>query len=119
MARWIAVALATITGAYMLADGLRCLATGSYFGPGLGPWSTIVRGVGIEPRSGGMASAFVTFGLAWLVAAVLLARSRGRLPIIVLAVATLWYAPVGTIVALVEIALIALGVSRRAKRAAR
>lgn len=119
MARRLAVTLAVITGAYMLADGCHALATGSYLGPGLGPWAAIVRSAGIDPRSTGMAAAFVAFGVAWLAAAVLLARSRGRVFVIALAVLTLWYAPVGTAIALVEIALFARSAPSRARRSAR
>ncbi|MEA2665300.1 MAG: hypothetical protein QOI11_2244 [Candidatus Eremiobacteraeota bacterium] len=42
-----------------------------------------------------MATAFVAFGPAWLVAAALLARSAGRIFVIKLAVLTLWYARSG------------------------
>jgi hypothetical protein len=63
-----------------------------------------------------MAGAFVAFGLAWLAAAALLARSRGRAFVIALAVLTLWYAPVGTLVALVEIVLASRSAPSRARR---
>jgi hypothetical protein len=66
-----------------------------------------VARAGIDPLSRTMAIAFVLFGVLWLAAAVALASGRARYPTVVLAVATLWYAPVGTVLAAI-VAFIAL-----------
>lgn len=95
----------------MLADGVHFLTSGAYFGNGVGPWATIVGAAGIGPRTPLMAGVFVTFGALWLAAAIVLALGRLRYAVAALAVVTLWYAPVGTLLSIV-IAFLAL---RRAK----
>jgi hypothetical protein len=96
----IAAALALAQGAFMLADGMHFLARGAYFGHGLGPWAALVSRAGIAPLSPAMACAFVVFGVLWLAAAAALALGRGRHAVVVLAVATLWYLPVGTLLSM-------------------
>ena len=110
----------------MTFDGLRALILGDYltrttgrFAGQLGPWSRVVSAVGIEPRSTAMKAIFVLFGLAWLGAIIAFMqrtrRSTGALA--VLAVATLWYLPVGTLMsALVLIGLSLLVVRSHAAR---
>lgn len=97
----IAAVLALLQGAYMLADGAHFLASGAYIGNGLGPWAALVARAGIAPRSSTMACAFVAFGMLWLAAGVALALSRARYAVVVLAVPTLWYLPVGTLLSVV------------------
>lgn len=103
----------------MTFDGLRALVLGDYLTPTtgrfagqLGPWSGVVSAVGIEPRSTMMKVGFLLFGLAWLGAIVAFVRqarwSHGALAL--LAVATLWYLPVGTLTSvLVLVGLLLLG----------
>jgi hypothetical protein len=112
----IAVALAE--GGFMLADGLRNLLTGTYFGGTLGPWSLLVAGAGLDPHHFG--AVFVALGLLWLGAqAALLARTPWS-PWAGLAagVLTLWYVPVGTFLALVWLVLLWLSTRARAGSAA-
>lgn len=101
------VFLALAPGLFMTFDGVRALLLGDYVTPTtgpfagqLGPWSGVVSAVGMEPRSVLMKVTFVIFGVTWLVSAVRFARraprSGGQLA--VLAVATLWYLPIGTVV---------------------
>jgi hypothetical protein len=91
----------------MTFDGLRALIVGDYLTPAtgpyagqLGPWSGVVSAVGIAPRSSMMKVVFVAFGAAWLWAAAAFLRgeqwSAGVLAL--LAVATLWYLPLGTMI---------------------
>lgn len=110
-----AAALAFVQGAYMLADGLRHATGGAYFGNGLGPWADLVARVGIDPLSVQMAQTFVVFGVLWLGAALLLASGRLRYAVAVLAVATFWYAPIGTAISIV-ILVIALTAPRPTRR---
>ena len=106
------VVLALFSGGWMVFDGLRALVTGDYTTPRagayagqLGPWSELVQAVGIPPRSTAMKLVFVVLGLIWLVAAYGLARQRPWALQLSLgiAVATLWYLPVGTAVAVLVI----------------
>jgi hypothetical protein len=90
--------LAFVQGAYMLGDGLHHLTSGSYFGNGLGPWAWLVARAGIDPQSRAMAYAFVAYGVAWIVGSVALGFGRARLVVAVLAVASLWYLPLGTLI---------------------
>jgi len=91
----------------MLADGAHFLTSGAYFGNGLGPWAALVTHAGIAPRSSTMACVFVAFGVLWLAAAFMLALGRTRYAVVVLAVATLWYLPVGTLLSAI-VALVVL-----------
>jgi len=99
--------IALAEGGFMVADGIRNLLTGTYFGGGaLGPWSGLLTAVGLDPTHFG--AAFLLLGLAWLAAlAGLLAGARwawrGGLAAGVL---TLWYLPLGTALAAAWIALL-------------
>lgn len=93
----------------MLADGVRNLLTGTYFGGGaLGPWSGLVAATGLDPHHFG--AVFTLLGLAWLVAvAGLLARAPwGWWASVAIGVLTLWYTPVGTVLAVVWLVLLVL-----------
>jgi hypothetical protein len=101
-------------GLFMTFDGSRGLLVGDYLTPQSGrfagqpgPWSNVVNSVGIPPRSTTMKVIVLVFGLAWLVAAVTFAqRVPGSIALLMfMAVATLWYVPVGTLMS----ALVLLG----------
>jgi hypothetical protein len=115
MARWIILMLALSMGGWMAFDGVRALLVGNYITPKtgaragqLGPWSHIVSAIGIEPRSSLMKCIFVAYGLAWLAmlaSFALGARGAGR-AMLVLALASLWYVPLGTVFSIVIILLL-------------
>ena len=94
--RVFAVALAVLTGGYMVVDGAE-----------LGPWAALLRAAGVTPVSRPVEFVFVTIGTAWLAAAILLARGRAARLAAFASVATLWYLPFGTLVALFELWLVA------------
>lgn len=107
----------------MAADGIRALIVGDYITPGsgrfagqLGPWSAVVSAIGIPPRSTLMKGIFAAYGLAWL--AVILAYLAGARwawrAMLLAAVFSLWYLPLGTLFSLLVIGL--LLVERRQKR---
>jgi hypothetical protein len=103
------VLVAVAEGGFMLADGLRNLLTGTYFGGGaLGPWSGLVAATGLDPHHFG--AVFAVLGLAWLVAVTgLLTRAPwGWWGSLAVGVLTLWYMPVGTVLAVVWLGLLAL-----------
>jgi hypothetical protein len=117
------VVLGLVLGGWMTVDGVRALTVGDYVTPRsgtgagqLGPWSKIVSAVGIDPRSRLMKCSHVVLGLLWLAAVItVIAGWRyGPLAIGVCAVSTLWYAPAGTAIGLVELALAVWTWSRRA-----
>ena len=97
----IAAVLGLLQGSYMLADGVHFLLSGAYFGNGLGPWAALIARAGIAPLSSTMACAFVGFGVLWLAAGAALALGRACYAVVVLAVATLWYLPVGTLLSVI------------------
>jgi len=111
----VAAVLSAALGAWMIFDGARAMIVGDYVTPrsgryagALGPWAGLVMRVGIEPRSVAMKALFVGFGVAWLlVAAGLAFGTAGILQIaIVLALATLWYVPIGSAIALLVLVLV-------------
>lgn len=111
------IVLALGPGIFMTFDGLRALILGDYVTPTtgeyagqLGPWSDVVGAIGIAPRSTLMKVIFVLFGLAWLGAIAAFVRSipRSRGTLAVLAVATLWYLPVGTVLSILMLIALAL-----------
>ena len=112
---WFAVALTILNAGWMVFDGTRALTIGDYVTPQtgeyagqLGPWSKVVKTIGIEPRSTLMKSIFVGYGMVMLVIAICFVL---RLPwawwgMIITAVLGLWYLPVGTIVNIIVLALL-------------
>lgn len=117
---WAIIILVTFTAGWMLFDGSRALITGDYTTPGsgeytgqLGPWSNLVKAVGIEPRSTLMKLIFVGYGLSALAIAVCFALgfAWARLALMVVCILGLWFLPIGTITNL--IALILLLIERK------
>lgn len=99
--------VALLAGGWMLFDGIHVILRGKYFGPEKpGPWSGMFVSLGINPfRLGPM---FIGFGVAWLVClmAIWLGLPWGRTVGILIAVATLWYLPLGTVLSVIYIALL-------------
>lgn len=113
----VVIGLGLLLGSWMAFDGMRALVVGDYVTPSsgeyagqLGPWAQGLRKVGLEPRSTPIKGTFVAFGLAWWVATLLFALGRplGLWALGALAVASLWYAPVGTAIAVVELVLLVM-----------
>jgi hypothetical protein len=112
---WLVVVLAVAGGSWLLFDGSRALVVGDYVTPRsgehagrLGPWAGVVSAVGIEPRSTAMKAVHVVLGLAWLVAAAGYATGTtwAGWSVAACAVASLWYLPIGTALALLELGLL-------------
>lgn len=89
----------------MIVDGAKALVSGSYFSPGgqIGPWEIVVRAMGISPFSSGLKTAFVILGAAYIVSAIAYAfyRPGSRVYLGAVAVLTLWYLPVGTVISII------------------
>lgn len=114
--RWVVVALVVVDAGYMVVDGGRALVAGDYFTPSsgehageLGPWARVVSALGVEPRSTGMKAFFVAYGLVWLGVAAAFAFGRPSWSwwaMLGLAVGSVWYATVGTVVSIAVVALL-------------
>ena len=107
---------ALLLGGFMLLDGGRALLVGDYFTPRsgpyagqLGPWAALVSRVGVAPRGTLMKVIFVALGASWLLALASYIRRplEGRSALPVLALASMWYLPVGTILSVIILAMLA------------
>lgn len=114
-ARWTIVVLGLLTGGWMLFDGARALIVGDYVTPTsgeyagqLGPWSRVVSAVGIQPRATPMKLIFVFLGASWLLLtlAFVLRAAWSWMGLVVVAAATLWYLPIGTVAAVLVVVLL-------------
>ena len=99
----------------MAFDGGRALVVGDYVTPKsgryagqLGPWSKVVRAVGIEPRGTFMKLIFFGYGVLWLAVAAmyLLGASWAWWAALVLAAGALWYLPFGTLLSVVQLVVL-------------
>jgi len=112
---WLAVVLVIFTAGWMLFDGARALIAGDYVTPTtgqyagqLGPWSNLVKAIGIEPRSTLMKSIFVGYGLAALTVVVffILGSAWARGAMIIVCILGLWFLPIGTVTNLISLILL-------------
>jgi hypothetical protein len=103
-------AIGSLAGGWMIFDGIHVMLRGKYFGPDKpGPWSILFSRVGIDPmRLGPM---FIALGALWLVflIAMLSGRGWGWYGAAAVAVLSLWYLPLGTILSLVYLGLLYFG----------
>ena len=102
----------------MLFDGTRAMITGDYITPKggeyagqLGPWSNLVRAIGIEPRSTLMKLIFVGYGLAAFVvlACFVFGLAWARTALMIVCILGLWFLPIGTITNLISLILLLIG----------
>lgn len=103
------IVISLIVGGWMIFDGVYVLLKGKYFGPEQpGPWSRVVRVVGLNPFSLGIP--FIVLGSTWwfAVLALLIGLPWAWALCVTVAVATLWYVPVGTSLSLAAIGLLIL-----------
>lgn len=115
---WIVLLLVFITASWMLYDGARAFILGDYTTPKtgeyagqLGPWTSVVKAVGIEPRSTLMKSIFVIYGLAALgiVICFALGLPWARIALIVACILGLWFLPIGTVTNIIALILLLAG----------
>jgi hypothetical protein len=96
-----------LAGGWMIMDGVHVMLRGKYIGPEKpGPWSIAFVKFGIDPfRLGPM---FVAFGALWLVflAATLAGQTWGKYGAASVALASLWYLPLGTVLSLIYLAIL-------------
>ena len=115
---WVTVILVGFTAGWMLFDGSRALILGDYITPRsgeyagqLGPWSNLVKAVGIEPRSTFMKLIFVGYGLSALTVMVcfVLGFPWARMALMIVCILGLWFLPIGTITNLIALILLFVG----------
>jgi hypothetical protein len=94
------IILSCINGGFMLLDGIYVMLKGKYIGPPKpGPWASLFYKLQIDVFK--LGPLFVAYGLAWLLFlfAVVTQQAWAYTLGIGVAIATLWYLPVGTMVA--------------------
>ncbi len=114
--RWIVLVLAVVEGGWLAFDGAHGLITGDYVTPSsgeyagqLGPWSQLVEAIGLEPRSHVVMAIHLALGAVWLGCATAWAwrASWGAWSgMMACAIGALWYLPFGTLLSVVQIALL-------------
>lgn len=111
----VLIVCVVVDAGWMAFDGGHALVLGDYVTPKsgkyagqLGPWSKVVRAVGIQPRSTLMKSIFLVYGVLWLVvaAAYVIGVSGSWWGMVLLAVGGLWYLPFGTLLSVVQLVLL-------------
>ena len=110
MARTIIIGvLVVVVAGYMIFDGVRELSGAGYIAPGgeLGPWAGLLKRLGIDPHTPGVAMVFVGYRhrAAGRVRLLPHGSFAGGIALIVVAVLGLWYLPFGTVGCLVVIGL--------------
>jgi hypothetical protein len=115
--KWLVVVLALVEGGWLAFDGGHAMITGDYVtlqSPDrrgqLGPWSVVVVAVGIEPRSTLMKGIHLGLGLGFLATTACFAFGLpgARNGMILCALLTLWYLPLGTLLSLVQLVVLFL-----------
>lgn len=113
----VAIAIAVVVGGWLAFDGTHALIRGNYVTRGgeLGPWSRLIAAAGVNPRSTAVKALHVALGALWLSSAISYAAglSLSRAALIGCSVLTLWYLPLGTVLSLVEIAVLLIPVFRK------
>ena len=108
MTRHAIVIIALTIGTWLLFDGLRAVLTGAYTTPRsgiyagqLGPWSHLLLAIGADPFSWPVRIAHLLLGFAWLSPGIAfwLLPTKAWWPLLLTCVASLWYAPFGTLAA--------------------
>lgn len=109
------LAVPMILGGWLIFDGMRAFVLGDYTTPRdgayagqLGPWASVVSAMGIEPRGSFMKAVHVGLGAVWIAAACWAAVQpiNGQRALFAAANCSLWYLPVGTVLSLLELALV-------------
>ena len=112
---WVIIILVAFTAGWMLFDGSRAFIVGDYITPKsgeyagqLGPWSNLVKAIGIEPRSTLMKLIFVGYGLSALTVMVcfVLGFTWARMALMVVCILGLLFLPIGTITNLITMILL-------------
>jgi hypothetical protein len=115
--KWIIITSATVNFGFMLFDGARGLTVGDYVRPKsgqyagqLGPWSKLVKSIGIDPESTLMKLIFVLWGLVGLTLAFCFAINLewSLQGLLIFSICSLWYLVPGTALSTLQIILLAI-----------
>ncbi len=121
--KWIVVVIALLESGWLTFDGVHAFVTGDYVTPKsgdyageLGPWSKVVSAIGVDPRSALMKSIHVGLGAVWLAIIIgfVLRWPWSWFGMVACAVLGLWYLPVGTLLGVIQIAILLLPAVRNA-----
>ena len=97
----------SLAGGWMIFDGLHVILRGKYFGPDMpGPWSIPLVRLGLNPLKFG--PMFILFGTVWVVCLIALLRGQiwGWYASLAIAIASLWYFPLGTLLSIAYLSLL-------------
>src|ERR1044072_9937928 len=103
--KWVIIFLAVLNFGYMVFDGSRALIKGSYITPSsgkhagqLGPWSTLAKGIGIDPEGALMKIIFVVWGITGLIITLCFLKDTAQYWkwMLLANIFSLWYAMAGT-----------------------
>lgn len=112
---WIIILLIALNAGWMLYDGIHALTIGDYivadtgdYAGQLGPWSRLVKAIGLEPRSSTVKMIFVLYGIAALSATIYyaLGLSWSQPALFAVCVLGLWNLPVGTVANIISLMLL-------------
>ena len=115
--KWIVIASAVLNFGFMTFDGTRGLTIGDYVRPRsgefagqLGPWTKIVKSVGIDPESTLMKVIFLIWGLFGLTITVCFFMNLdwSWKAMLFINICTLWYLVPGTGLSALQIVLLIL-----------
>lgn len=115
--KWIIIVSATVNFGFMAFDGLRAFTIGDYVRPQsgehvgqLGPWSKVVRAVGIGAESTLMKGLFVLWGLAGLTITFCFALNLewAWTGLLIVSISALWYLVPGTALNVLQIILLVI-----------
>jgi len=104
--------IAILMGGWMVIDGLHVLIFDKFIGPDRpGAWAGIVSAVGLDPMRFGLV--FVAFGIDWIAGGIGVIRDRrwGYYLTMIIAVLSLWYFVIGTLLAVLAIVLVVVCLS--------
>jgi hypothetical protein len=113
--KFFSIIVALLIGGWLVFDGSRALITGDYLTPRagpragqLGPWARLVSAAGLNPRSRIIKAAHVLLGVGWLAALVCFSirPSIGWWTCWLQRRAHFGYLPIGTLLSLVELAIL-------------
>ena len=112
---WIIVLSASINFGFMLFDGVRALTIGDYLRPKsghhkglLGPWSKLVRTIGIDPESILMKRIFVYWGSVGIIITFLFLMNIywAWWVLLIYSFCSIWYLVPGTILSILQVLLL-------------
>lgn len=122
-ARILIVVCTVIEAGWMAFDGCRALVVGNFITPSsgphagqLGPWRHLVARVGLDPNGTPIKLVFALYGCGWLLLGVafVCGATWSWSAMLGAALGALWFLPFGTVLSLVQAALLLVFRSRLA-----